>query len=218
MENNSTPFSSLFSEPALAALLPSQCHCRGFIFAVATSPEIPMPEQWMPWLVANAPVAASDVSFEHMAEGLMDGLRQNLQAMRNNTSLLPGVCQWHDNAAERKELTAWLSGLLSAHGRLEPVWQRAWQLAVSNPEKDKGVKGSEDPAKRLSRCLKLFSTLANPGLAMERRTDEQAAALQQHLPQLAAQLPAMLKEYVDLAGELAGVLPDQFETFVQMKE
>ena len=53
---------------------------------------------------------------------------------------------------------------------------------------------------------------------MERRTDEQAAALQQHLPQLAAQLPAMLKEYVDLAGELAGVLPDQFETFVQMKE
>ena len=44
------------------------------------------------------------------------------------------------------------------------------------------------------------------------------AGLQQHLPQLAAQLPAMLKEYVDLAGELAGVLPDQFETFVQMKE
>ena len=66
---------------------------------------------------------------------------------------------------------------------------------------------------RLSRCLKMFSTLANVDLALKHRTEEQAAQLNSNLTLLIKQLPAVLQDYIKLAGELAGALPNQFEMF-----
>jgi len=88
-------------------------------------------------------------------------------------------------------------------------------LAQQHPEQDKGVQKSEDPARRLTRCLKLFLTLANVELALQKRSQEQREQLVENLPKLADQLPSLAKEYVTIAGELSAVLPNQFESFTQ---
>lgn len=215
MPTRSTSFQQLFIQPEFSCLLPSQMYCRGFIFAVAACPEIPMPESWMPWLIKQDSRPADNTSFDHLAEGLMDGLRQELQVMREGGKLVPNDCVWNVDAAERLALSEWLTGLLSAHSQMEPVWQDAWLLAQQHPEQDEGVQKSEDPARRLTRCLKLFSTLANVELALQKRSEDQREQLTENLPKLADQLPSLAKEYVIVAGELSAVLPNQFESFTQ---
>ena len=63
--------------------------------------------------------------------------------------------------------------------------------------------------------FKLFSTLANVELALQKRSQEQREQLVENLPKLADQLPSLAKEYVTIAGELSAVLPNQFESFTQ---
>ena len=215
MPTRSISFQQLFIQPEFSRLLPSQMYCRGFIFAVASCPEIPMPESWMPWLIKQDERPADNTSFDQLAEGLMDGLRQVLQAMREGDNLVPESCVWDTDAIKRTALSDWLTGLLSAHSQVETIWQQAWSLAQQHPEQDRGILNEEDPARRLARCLKLFSTLANVELALLKRTSEQAELLNANLSKLADQLPAMAKEYVRIAGELSAVLPNQFESFTQ---
>lgn len=215
MPTRSISFQQLFIQPEFSRLLPTQMYCRGFIFAVASCPEIPMPESWMPWLIKQDCRPADNTSFDQLAEGLMDGLREVLQAMREGRDLVPESCVWHADAMKRSSLSEWLTGLLSAHSQMETIWQQAWSMAQNNPQKDKGILHEEDPARRLTRCLKLFSTLANVELALLKRTPEQAEQLTANVAKLAEQLPLMAKEYVSIAGELSAVLPNQFESFTQ---
>ena len=213
MENNPTRLADLYDSPTLTALLPSKSYVEGFIFAIATAPEIPMPETWMPWLISGSASANSTADFDFLADGLMDGLRHHLRTMRDDHVLLPAHCESTADKPVADTLSIWLTGLLAAHKQLEPCWQRAWTLAQQQPATDKAV-GKEDPALRLRRCLKLFTTLADVELALSVRSAQDAQRLQENLVILVKQLPQMLKEYVELAGELAGALPNQFESFV----
>ncbi|QJR80124.1 UPF0149 family protein [Alteromonas pelagimontana] len=202
----------LYANQEVATLLPDEYFTRGFIFAVATAPDIPLPEVWMPWLIQGQGNTLSTHIIDNLADGLMNTLRDCLQNMRDENKLLPEGCKWAKEKAGRRNLEHWLTGLLEGHRQLEPCWQKAWKLAQEKPEKAPLATG-EDPAKRLRRCLKLFTLLADVELAKAARDEAQVSALEDNLPILYKQLPSMLAEYVRLAGELAQALPNQFEMF-----
>ncbi|GEA05276.1 hypothetical protein KUL42_00370 [Alteromonas sp. KUL42] len=86
---------------------------------------------------------------------------------------------------------------------------------IEKTNKANEVSASESPEIRLTRCLRLFSTLANVDLAMSSRSATKAQMLQENITSLIKQLPAILVEYTTLAGELAAALPNQFETFAK---
>ena len=205
--------SAAWQVPEIAALLPDQYFADGFIFAIAASPDIPLPERWMPWLIEQntTQLSLSAAHADVLADALMGGLRAHLNRMRLDTSLLPDylpAAGLSDTVSQA--ISAWLSGLVAAHRHLEPVWGTAWQ---NLQQTETLTPGQEDPSLRLRRCLKLFTTLADPQLALAQRSETEAAHLNNSWPSLLAHLPGMLKEYVALAGELAGALPNQFEMF-----
>nr|WP_246261214.1 UPF0149 family protein [Alteromonas ponticola] len=190
--------------------MPSQAFCEGYIFAVAAAPEIPMPEEWMPGVVngSNNNLDATQVS--KLADAMMFTLRDSLKLMRDGKTLLPEYVVWADEKPLRVDAEQWLSGLLMGHQSVEGCWQQAWHRASQN---NLQLSNDEPPAKRLTRCLKFFSSLADVELALLARSKEQASAFREKVPALYGQLPRMLSEYVSLADELAQSLPNQFETF-----
>lgn len=199
---------SIFEHPEFSSMLASRPYAEGVIFAVASAPEIPMPEEWMPWVIEQSGShSISKQQADELADGLMKQLRDALDAMRKQAALLPAYCQWSQESEQRSALCDWLKGVLTGHQQLEKVWQRAWHQG--------GEQGSDLPAlaERLTRCLKLFSTLAEPEQALANAPDNNRSTLHEGLPKLFVSLPAMLQEYVAISGELAGHLPNQFETF-----
>lgn len=139
----------------------------------------------------------------------MASLRDSLSAMRDQRSVLPVECIWSDDKASRRPLELWLTGILMGHKKVEPIWSSCWDSFKGD------VDQQEVMAADLTRCLKLFSSLANVDLTLQSATPEKAKEFRQNCPLLAKQLPGVLKNYIEIAGELAGHLPNQFETFVQ---
>ena len=203
-------------------VLPTPVEADGMIFAVAATPEIPMPEQWMPWLIQQSGSRLIDTDVDELADTLMNGLRAHLDFMRQG--LMPVDAQLfvpvdtNTGVKPSAELVLWLNGLLRVHKLVEPVWQNAWRHLdkkqnAGTPDDINTGKNNETPEVRLSRCLKMFSTLANIELALKHRNPEQAAQLKDNLALLIKQLPALIQDYIKLAGELASALPNQFEMF-----
>lgn len=210
---------ALYNDKALSSVLPNQYEMDGIIFAVAACPEIPMPEQWMPWVIRNSANRLVNQQVDVLADCLMNSMRAHLQWMRHDKVALPQDCYYVEGQLSLPQgLVNWLNGLLAGHKQLEPVWKSAWERSAKLERKnEKALSGNETPEARLSRCLKLFSTLANLELALSQRSDSNAATLQQNIPLLWKQLPALLKDYVLLAGDLAQALPNQFESFSEAK-
>ena len=221
---------------AASNVLPPPMQADGMIFAVAATPEIPMPEQWMPWFIQQSGSRLIDSDVDELADTLMNGLRAHLDFMRQGRGPLDSALfvavDTPSGARPSESLVLWLNGLLQVHKMVEPVWQSAWRhleqkrdkksdkklYEQASEDKSKAHQGTRDDAQetpevRLSRCLKMFSTLANVELALKHRTDEQAAQLNANLTLLIKQLPAVLQDYIKLAGELADALPNQFEMF-----
>ena len=210
---------NLIEQDTFKKVLPSASYVDGMVFAVAASPEIPMPEQWMPWLIQNSGSRLVDSDVDRLADELMNSLRLHLSLMREESGPLPqsllNVQDTENGHRPSRELVDWLTGLLHVHKQLEPVWQNAWKHLGDNNDSTSNSDGNDYPEKRLARCLKLFTTLANIDLALKYRNDLQKEQLESNIPVLIRQLPSMLDEYTRLAGELAGALPNQFETFVK---
>jgi uncharacterized protein len=210
----------VFEKGKLTHVLPSAYKADGMIFAVAASPEIPMPEQWMPWLIQSSSSALVDKDVDALADVLMNNLRAHLQCMTDDSPLMPTRCEYSDGEVDTApeipaELAQWLEGLLYVHQQLEDVWQQAWEKLSAKEALREDINASDTPEKRLSRCLKLFTTLANVELALQYRNPGQAQQLKENLPLLWKQLPAMIQDYIALAGELSAALPNQFETFTK---
>lgn len=212
--------SDIVSHPNFKNVLPNAYQVDGMIFAVAAAPEIPMPEQWMPWLIQSSDSKLVDKDVDKLADTLMNGLRAHLDLMRQSKSPLSSelteAIEVKGVMRPSKELESWLNGLLQVHKQLEPVWQNAWnhldKRSAQNTSDDKD-KLAEPAEARLSRCLKLFSTLANIELALSYRNETQVAQLESNIHMLVKQLPSVLADYTKLSGELAQALPNQFETF-----
>lgn len=220
--------SDIISHPNFKNVLPNACYVDGMIFAVAAAPEIPMPEQWMPWLIQSSDSKLVDKDVDELADTLMNGLRAHLDFMRKSksplSSQLTEAIEVKGVMRPSKELESWLNGLLQVHKQLEPVWQNAWNHLEKRSAKNKSDgenkldedKVTEPAEARLSRCLKLFSTLANIELALSYRNETQVAQLESNIRMLVKQLPSVLADYTRLSGELAQALPNQFETFSQI--
>ncbi|WP_334031931.1 UPF0149 family protein [Alteromonas sp. P256] len=214
----------VIEQDSFRSVLPCAEKVDGMIFAVAACPDIPMPEQWMPWLIQSGASRLVDSDVDILADTLMNGLRSHLDYMRQGRIALPPYCYCVDAIESNDDtkrpsdaLSQWLTGLLYVHKNVESVWQNAWQQAEKK-ERNAETGSSEPPEARLTRCLKMFSTLANIELAYQQRRVEQVAQLSENLPLLIQQLPALLKDYTNLAGDLACALPNQFETFSKSTE
>lgn len=197
----------------IAQFLPAPAYVDGIVFAVAACPDIPMPEQWMPWVLSvSQKPSVNAKQANQLADFLMEKLRFTLDKMRCDQPLLPDDCVWHSDEKQRAALKNWLHGLLTGHQQLEGSWQQAWSETQEHALDMQGL------SLRLARCLKLFSTLADPNAAIERSPEDKRVVLIEGLPKLAASLPAMLKEYTEISGEIAQILPNQFEVYSANKD
>ena len=174
----------------------------------------------MPWLIQSSSSALVDKDVDALADVLMSNLRAHLQCMTDDSPLMPTRCEYSDGEVDTApeipaELAQWLEGLLYVHQQLEDVWQQAWEKLSAKEALREDINASDTPEKRLSRCLKLFTTLANVELALQYRNPGQAQQLKENLPLLWKQLPAMIQDYIALAGELSAALPNQFETYTK---
>ena len=180
---------------------------HGQLFAVAAAPEIPMPDQWIPWTLKRQDLPVTPEQAEELTLLLMSLFQLHLRNMRDEQLALPDFCQFPQDYNIDSPLSLWFQGLLSVHQQLETVWQQGW-------DKLQQQHGDMlDTSRELKHVLSMFSTFANIPLALEKLTPEAAEKLEQKLPAIFEALPSAFTSYVDIAGKLAGFLPDQFETF-----
>lgn len=190
-----------------SSIFQSPFYIRGLLFAVCASPDIPMPEQWFPWVVKQGGEIQSH-QIDKVANILMQMLKEQLQAMRDEKVQLPADCHFESVENQNDHLQQWMTGLTTGHSLLESVWQEAWQAMM---EKQADV--SEVFAKDLSRCLRMFSTFADIELAIKQAEQRSAENFKEQLPVLAKSISNCLRDYVRLSGDLVSFLPNQFDTF-----
>ncbi|XOV79651.1 MAG: UPF0149 family protein [Aestuariibacter sp.] len=182
-------------------------YIRGLLFAVCASPDIPMPEQWFPWIIKDSgSIDAEQVN--QLSDLLMNMLKEQLQAMRDDKVMLPDDCQYPQ---QQQNLQHWLTGLLAGHSLLEKTWQQGWDLMTQNQDADANALSLD-----LKRCLKMFSTFADPTTAIRSSAQSGGTQYAAKLETLAPSLDAILRDYVRISGVLVGHLPNQFEVFEQM--
>lgn len=186
-------------------------YLQGLVFAVCAAPEIPMPEVWLNWSFKQHGKIPSMQEADEIAEVLMGLLQEQLKAMRSERFDYPGQGQpLPDDATPDMHCSQWLQGLLAGHTHLESLWQSCWQN-VQESEPGKVERYQRD----LKHCLMMFSTFADVPLAKQQAQRVGNNKLIDSLPDIYLSLPKALKTYVDLAGQLASYLPEQFETFKQ---
>lgn len=195
---------------SLSDILQPIAFIDGIIFAVASAPEIPMPQTWMPWTFARHGQLPNNEQADQLADALMAILQAYLSDMRAGTPLSFPDLQYEDMQSPEDKGSQWLQGLLAAHTQLESVWQLAWQRASR-----KEPEALESMQKRLKHALMMFSTFSDLPFACVQAEKKGNTALLDKLPSIARSLPLALNEYVKLSGELVRFLPDQFETFTQ---
>lgn len=165
-----------------------------------------MPEVWLPWVVKNQGDIRQKDADELMGL-LLELLKSRLSEMRDDQFPLPKDCTY-SSERNNDELKQWLTGLLFGHQQLEQVWQEAWQhMMKQDPEAQPKLK------RDLSHCLRMFSTFANPDLAISQAEQRDNHELAEKLPVIFESFPKALKQYVDISGKLVGYIPNQFELY-----
>lgn len=196
----------------LEGILHSEHHIRGVIFAVASAPEIPMPQQWFPWVFNQHGQLPNTEQADALADTLMDELKQRLSQFRNRIEKTDIEVEYSfpEQMKVLSPMSEWFTGLLFAHQQMQSIWKHAWHQMQNKVGEDVA-----DEQKVLRHCLSMFSTFADMPLAIEQAKSKGNEALETQLPTIFLSLPAALGKYVDLSGKLVGYLPDQFEQFSQ---
>ena len=209
---------SLCQSEALSHALFSVDYLKGLVFAVASAPEIPMPEVWLPWIFRQHGQVPDTQTADKLTDLLMSLLQHQLRLMRDEQVTLDSAYVLPENAqcvqSSDLALSRWCSGVLAGHSQLESVWNNAWQkMQKKSPD------AMQAAAKDLTHCLTMLSTFADLPLAYEqakkRQNEEQFVLL---LPTVFLSLQPALKTYVGLSGKLVEYLPNQFETFSQPRK
>jgi uncharacterized protein len=209
---------SIYEKPENAALLHSRYYVEGVLFGAGVSPEIPMPDAWLTWTIKHHGQMQDKQQADEITDALFAYFKFCLAMMTNNEVTMPNYAIFEENAEyshqidTQSPLSQWLSGLLTAHANTEKVWQNAWTIM-----QNKSPATAPDLAKNLKHSLGMFSTFADMPLAIEQAHKRGQEDFESKLPSIAKALPNALKTYVEVSGELAAYLPNQFETFVQKK-
>jgi uncharacterized protein len=203
---------ALCADTALAGVLHSYDYIGGLIFAVASAPEIPMPEQWLPWAIKQRDSLRDEQQADSLSDALIGVLQQQLQDMSDEHIALPAAYSYSQSGGGHNIVSQWFCGLLAGHSQLEGVWLDAWGKM--------GERGESEIfalQKDLKHCLSLFSTFADIPLALEQAAekggDSKRTELEDKLPTIFLSLSNSLSTYVSLSGRLVDYLPNQFETF-----
>ncbi|WP_412972251.1 UPF0149 family protein [Glaciecola sp. MF2-115] len=203
----------IYQKPENAAILHSRYYVEGAMFGAGVSPEIPMPDVWLPWAIQHQGQMKNKKQADAITDALFDYFKYCLQLMKENKQVLPDYCVLEDDRESwgpDSALSQWMQGLLTAHSSMEKVWQNAWKLMqAANPEQAPIL------AKKLKHSLGMFSTFADVNLAIEQARERGQEDFTEKLPLIAQSLHDTLETYVSISGELASYLPNQFETFVQ---
>ncbi len=206
----------IYQSHEIADMLHSRYYVEGALFGAAVTPEIPMPDVWLPWAIKNHGQMQNNRQADTITDALFDYFKYCLQQMKDNAQCLPSyaVFELDDSnlgfSDASSPLSQWLQGVLMAHSSMETVWQNAWQLMqAKDPEQAPLL------AKKLKHSLGMFSTFADLALAVEQAKKRGQTDFERKLPLIALSLPEALRTYVSISGELASYLPNQFETFVQ---
>lgn len=203
----------IYANPENAEMLHSRFYVEGAIFGAGVSPEIPMPNVWLPWAIKHHGQMQSNEQADAITDALFAYFKFCLQQMKDKLQTLPSYCVFEDDSNKwdaNNPLAQWLKGVLMAHSSMESVWQNAWKLMQErNPEQ------APELAKQLKHSLGMFSTFADINLALEQASLRGQVDFEKKLPLIAKSLPDSVATYVSISGELASYLPNQFETFVQ---
>ncbi len=207
---------ALYEQPQHVQFLRSRYFVEGAITGACASPEIPMPDTWLPWTVSARPQLSESAQSAEQTELIFDQLfgffKETLASMNNQRLKLPSYAEYR-SLNDTHELSEYCSGLMLAHQSSEKLWASAWkQMQAKRPEDAPAL------AKDLKHCLLVFTTFADPQTAIEQAEERGEHHLQEKLPIIAQSLHITLQQYVYISGKLAGFLPNQFETFVQQAD
>jgi uncharacterized protein len=205
-----TSLYSLCKSEELLDVLHPYAFIQGVVFAVAAAPEIPMPEEWLPWAIKTSNQLTSTEQADNLTDILMKILQVQLKSMSREKIQLPTGITFNQDGQKQSSVAIWCQGMLFGHSQLESIWQHAWNkmqvtenMQVQQLQKD------------LSHCLHMFSTFADIPLAIKQAEDRGNDQLFNILPKIFLSFPQTLKTYVGLSGRLVDFLPNQFETFKQ---
>jgi len=198
----------LCGSKALSEVLHPYAFIQGLVFAVAAAPEIPMPEEWLPWAIKTNNQLTSTEQADKLTDILMKVLQEQLKDMSEEKIALPKDVIFTPQGQEPSPVATWCQGLLYGHSQLESVWQQAWnKMKVSEKTQMQQLQ------KDLSHCLYMFTTFADVPLAVKQAENRGNDQLLNILPKIFLSFPQTLKTYVGLSGRLVDFLPNQFETF-----
>ncbi|MFT5712153.1 MAG: hypothetical protein ACI9DQ_000556 [Glaciecola sp.] len=203
----------IYQNSDVADMLHSRYYVEGALLGAGVSPEIPMPDVWLPWAIKHHGQIQNNQQADVITNALFDYFKYCLQQMKDNTLGMPIYCIFEDDSEKwvrSSPLSQWMQGLLTAHSSMELVWQNTWQLMH-----DKNPQHAPVLAKKLKHSLGMFSTFADVELAFKQAKKRGQMDFEKKLPLIAQSLPEALSTYVSISGELASYLPNQFETFKQ---
>ena len=142
----------------------------------------------------------------------MDTLSQVLGAIHQSDFSFCEAWQWQQTAEEvdsqNAQYSEFLQGVLLVHQAQETHWQKAWDTIPSAAQVEHSM--------TLQQCLSMLTTFADVPLAISKKSPEQQHAFVSALPQLFLSLPNTIKRYVELSGQVASYLPNQFEQFTHL--
>lgn len=74
-----SPLSELYQNSQISTALHAEDVVQGILFGVCAAPEIPMPEQWMPWTFAKHQQLSDEAQVNKITEALMQQMANTLQ-------------------------------------------------------------------------------------------------------------------------------------------
>ena len=172
---------------------------QGFLFAVASAPELVLPSEWMPLVFGDAePEYASLDEAQRVVAELLSLYNSVNDGVRAETAALPADCVFRDDVLSNLDAEApigqWSRGFMLGHKWLEELWESY----VPN-ELDE----------EFAAMLLTLSFFASPDIAEAFRKE---TAPDQSLEALATTMrpifPKALAEYAHLGRSIAAVLAE----------
>lgn len=200
---------ALYQQPQHVHFLHSRYFVEGVIIGACACPEIPLPDVWLQWTISKHNQVQDNKQADYVFSQLFAFFKSTLAAMKDNQLTLPDYAVFKE-VDDSQALSQFCKGLMTAHHSTEKDWAVAWgKMQTRAPERAPLL------SKDLQHCLLVFSSFANPALAIEQARARGETSLNEKLPLIAQSLQATLTQYIGISGQLANYLPNQFETFTQ---